>query len=106
MLKQRAYEVLAAPDTDQGEEIFGQLGADIDLLVTDVALPGRSGPELSKRMAKCGLSLKVLFVSRYGDTVFVPNGISETGAAFFLKPFTLDHLLSKVREVLDLDEAS
>lgn len=73
----------------------------IDLLLTDVIMPGIGGAELSKRVAAKNPGIKVLFMSGYIDDSVVRHGIQENEAAFLQKPFTPLSLAKKVREVLD-----
>jgi two-component system cell cycle sensor histidine kinase/response regulator CckA len=73
----------------------------VDLLLTDVIMPGMSGAELSKRIARRIPGIKVLFMSGYIDDSVVRQGISKNDTAFLQKPFTPLRLAKKVREVLD-----
>jgi len=71
-------------------------GQHIDLLITDVMLPGINGPELARRMQQAAPRLKALFISGHTGSAVIPPG-----AAFLAKPFTLAALLEKVRQTLD-----
>ena len=73
----------------------------MDLLLTDVVMPGMSGTELVERMRSTRPELKVLLSSGYTDDVVMRHGIAEQRVAFIEKPFSPDSLLRKVREVLD-----
>jgi two-component system cell cycle sensor histidine kinase/response regulator CckA len=93
--------VLPARLPQEAERISETHQGKIDLLLTDVIMPGMSGAELSKRIARRIPGIKVLFMSGYIDDSVVRQGISENEAAFLQKPFTPMSLAKKVREVLD-----
>ena len=76
----------------------------IDLLLTDVIMPTMNGGELQKKLRKMRPRVKVLFMSGYGDGDFGSNKPSNNGIQRIAKPFTLDSLLKKVRQVLDTNE--
>jgi two-component system cell cycle sensor histidine kinase/response regulator CckA len=93
--------VLSARLPQEAERIAETHAGKIDLLLTDVIMPGMSGAELSKRISMHIPSVKVLFMSGYIDDSVVRQGISENETAFLQKPFTPLSLAKKVREVLD-----
>ena len=101
LLERSGYNVLDAANPHEAEAVFGKQTDSIDLLVTDVVMPGSSGPALFKRLAERQPGLKVLFMSGYTDDTMVSEGRLDTGGAFIQKPFTADGLMRKVREVLD-----
>jgi PAS domain S-box-containing protein len=101
ILASRGYTVLSARLPQEAERISETHRGKIDLLLTDVIMPGMSGAELSKRIAARIPGIKVLFMSGYIDDSVVRQGISENESAFLQKPFTPLSLAKKVREVLD-----
>ena len=95
------YRVLDAPDGPAALKLSAQHGDSIDLLVTDVVMPGMSGRELAERLARERPRTKVLYTSGYTDDAMVRQGVLTAGVAFLQKPFVPDSLARKVREVLD-----
>jgi PAS domain S-box-containing protein len=101
ILTARGYTVLSARLPQEAERISETHQGRIDLLLTDVIMPGMSGAELSKRIMMRIPGIKVLFMSGYIDDSVMRQGISENETAFLQKPFTPMSLAKKVREVLD-----
>jgi two-component system, cell cycle sensor histidine kinase and response regulator CckA len=101
MLARHGYTVLAAPDAETGLALVQAHQGKIDLLLTDVIMPGRSGKELSADVIELRPSAKVLFMSGYSQDVIAHQGVLEKGVNLIEKPFSSDELLRKVREVLD-----
>ncbi len=113
MLEARGYTVLVAASGQEalriGETLRGRRHSDqprglIDLLVTDVVMPGMSGREVALLLAPPHPKMRVLYLSGYTDESIVHHGVLEPGIAFLQKPFTADALARKVREVLDAPE--
>lgn len=100
VLSRAGYQVYTAGRHDEAEEIFGQHGNEIDMLVTDVVMPEVSGKELADRLRSRYPHIKVLFMSGYTDEVVVKQGVMEGSVNFLPKPFTPSSLTQKVREVL------
>jgi len=100
-LEARGYRVLAAASAAEALEIVERHPGPIPLAITDVIMPGISGGELAERLTALRPEMRVIFVSGYtGDTI-AHHGVLEPGVHFLQKPFTLDGLARKVREVLD-----
>jgi len=101
VLARQGYVVLEAPHGGAALDIAAQHHGPIHLLVTDVVMPGLSGRQLADRLARLRPDTKVLYVSGYTDDAVVRHGVLEAGIAYLQKPFTIDSLARKVREVLD-----
>jgi FixJ family two-component response regulator len=72
----------------------------LHLLLTDVIMPGMSGPELARRLAAERPDLAILFMSGYTDGSVAPHGVLEPGIQFIQKPFDRSSLLQKIRATL------
>ncbi len=100
-LELASYSVIEAACGEEALEICRDTERAIDLLLTDVIMPGMGGGELVQRATQVRPGLRVLYMSGYTDDSVVRHGVSGAEAAFLQKPFTLDALSRKVREVLD-----
>jgi CheY-like chemotaxis protein len=100
MLASNGYTVLTAGDGVDAITLCERLEGELDLLITDVVMPGMSGPAVAERLVAMRPGLKVLFVSGYTDDAVLRHGVREGSTPFLQKPFTLDRLLEKVREAL------
>jgi PAS domain S-box-containing protein len=99
-LAAKGYRVLEAEDGEAGLAAAAGLQGKIDLVITDVVMPGISGRELIKQLMQMRPETKVLYLSGYTEDAILSEGTIERGAAFLQKPFTLKNLSLKVREVL------
>jgi PAS domain S-box-containing protein len=99
-LIQHGFHVLESSCGDEAIDLAGRHPGQLDLLVTDVVLPGMNGKELSDRLKTARPLLKVLFISGYTADVIANHGVLDRGVAFLQKPFGPEELAAKVREVL------
>ncbi|HZE26368.1 MAG TPA: PAS domain S-box protein [Terriglobales bacterium] len=99
-LASRGYKMIEADNGDAGLRAAQAYDGTIDLLITDVVMPGMGGRELAQRVAAGRPQIKVLYLSGYTEDAIIPRGVLEPGTAFLQKPFTLQVLSRKVREVL------
>ena len=100
-LESYGYQVLEAADGPAALELSARHPRGIDILVTDVVMPGMSGRELAERLAPARPGMRVLYTSGYTDDAMVHQGVLRSGVAFLQKPFVPETLARKVREVLD-----
>jgi signal transduction histidine kinase len=101
-LDSAGYTVIEAGDAEEAFRLFESRGAPaIDMLVTDVVLPGLNGLRLAERLRAIVPGLKTLFVSGYPGTTAIRQDSFDPGTAFLAKPFSRQVLTDKVREILD-----
>jgi len=101
MLERHGYTVLEAPDGETALRIAAKHHGPLDLLLTDVVMPGLGGRQLAMQLVARRPTLRVLYMSGYTDDAIVHHGILQPGIAYLQKPFTPDILAGKVRAVLD-----
>jgi PAS domain S-box-containing protein len=102
ILRKSGYKVLEAANGEEALRIVhGQPPRSIQLMLTDVVMPGLSGRQLAGRVASLQPTTKILYMSGYTDNAIVHHGVLDPGTAYIEKPFTPETLASKVREVLD-----
>jgi two-component system, cell cycle sensor histidine kinase and response regulator CckA len=100
-LESAGYTVLTAANGAEALQLNEQHPAPIDLLLSDVIMPGMSGPQVRERLARLRPGLKVLFVSGYTDSELSHYGVENSGFVLLPKPYTPESLQLKVREILD-----
>ncbi len=100
-LKRLGYVVHAAKSPDQALELAGDLESHIDLLISDVVMPGMNGRELTERLHRLHPGMRQLYISGYTANVIATKGILQEGVNFLQKPFNSSALAAKVRSVLD-----
>ncbi|MGH3103162.1 MAG: PAS domain S-box protein, partial [Gaiellaceae bacterium] len=101
MLERAGYTVLEAADGDEAAALADEHAGAIDLLMTDVVMPGVGGQQLAARMLQERPGLRVLFTSGYTEAAIMHHGVLAPDTAFLEKPFTAVDLGRKVRELLD-----
>jgi PAS domain S-box-containing protein len=101
ILKRQGYKVLEASHGDDALAISEKHDGLIHLVLVDVVMPGMSGSELAKQLTLLQPMIKVLYMSGYTDNAIVHHGVLEKGMNYIQKPYTVDGLARKVREVLD-----
>ena len=100
ILKRYGYAVLSAPSAEEAVRVSRTHSGAIDLLLTDVVMPGQSGPSLATLLTTERPGMRVLHMSGYTDDAVVRHGALSGTAAFLQKPFTPEGLSRKVQEVL------
>ena len=101
LLEDCGYTVLDAGDAVEAIRMAGQHKGPLPLMITDVVMPGLSGPDLAKRLAHARPETRVLYTSGYIDDAIVSPAVLGPHCAFLEKPFSRDALVRKVRELLD-----
>jgi PAS domain S-box-containing protein len=100
-LKKLGYTVLEAPDAAEAIRIAGLLASKIDLLLTDVVMPGMSGRELAQRLAATRPETKVLYMTGYTDGAIAEHGVLEAGISILRKPFTQAQLMRSLDGIFE-----
>jgi CheY-like chemotaxis protein len=101
LLALQGYNVLSAPGPERALEMAATFDGDIDLLLTDVVMPGLGGRDVARGVQGHHPQIKVLYISGYTDEAAASQIELEAHSGFLPKPFTPSTLGHKVREVLD-----
>jgi two-component system, cell cycle sensor histidine kinase and response regulator CckA len=101
VLSRKGYRVLDAKDGGEALETLGGHDGPIHLLLSDVVLPGMNGKKLYEKALAMRPSLKVLYMSGYTGNVIAHRGVLDEGVQFIQKPFTVQGLALRIRELLD-----
>src|SRR3954463_9594097 len=99
MVSNFGYTVLTADSGEHALTVYKNNGP-IELLITDVIAPGMSGPMLADKLTELQPDLKVLYISGYDNTQVVQKYVIERGHKLLSKPFTVEEMKAKVREML------
>lgn len=102
-LRLRGYDVHEAGGAEQAMALIDDPNCTIDLLITDVMMPGMDGPTFAGHAREKRPELKLIFVSGYAEEAFRKN-LTETEFSFLPKPFSLNQLTARVKEVLEARE--
>ncbi|WP_122847125.1 response regulator [Pseudomonas viridiflava] len=100
VLSELGYAFIEAGDSLSAVPIL-ESGQRIDLLISDVGLPGMNGRQLAEIARQLRPELKVLFITGYAEHAAARSGFLDTGMQLITKPFAFDHLTSKVREMIE-----
>jgi two-component system cell cycle sensor histidine kinase/response regulator CckA len=100
-LKHLGYAVLGASNGTEAIEIASRCNSHIDLLLTDVVMPGMSGRELAHRLASTRPEMKILYMSGYTDGVIADHGVLEKGISILRKPFTHAQLIQSLDGIFE-----
>jgi two-component system cell cycle sensor histidine kinase/response regulator CckA len=101
ILRMQGYKVLEASNPNIAFSTCSQHEGPIHLVITDVVMPEMNGPQLAKHLISQHPEMKVLYMSGYIKNFISYQGILERGIEYIQKPFTVNELARKVREVLD-----
>jgi two-component system cell cycle sensor histidine kinase/response regulator CckA len=100
ILEMCGYTVLEAASGEAALELSERHSGPIHLLLTDVVMPGLSGGEVAERMQRLRPGIKVVFMSGYPDDAIVHHGVLDAEQAFVQKPFSIEDLSGRVRDML------
>ena len=100
VLARAGYQVLQANGGPQALDLAEERDGDIDLLLTDVVMPGMSGRELGQELTARYPDIRVLYMSAYTEDEVILQGVRVAEVDFVAKPFTVDGLRTKVEEVI------
>jgi PAS domain S-box-containing protein len=101
VLRGLGYTVLVSPHANAALLILQQTSTHIDLLLTDVVMPGMNGRELGRRALELRPNLRVLYMTGYSRNAVVHHGRLDEGVELLQKPITQTHLAARVRDMLD-----
>lgn len=101
ILNRLGYDVIAAATPEEAIRLAQEHGDGIQLLITDVVMPEMNGQELATRLKEIKPGLKCLFMSGYSSEVITHHGVLDEGLHFIHKPFSIEGMGTKVRQVLD-----
>jgi CheY-like chemotaxis protein len=97
----QGYTVLEAEHAEAALEICAAYTGEIDLLITDVVMPGLGGRDLAERVVHMRPDIKIIYISGYTDDAIVQHGVLRDDVRLVQKPFTPSVLAKHVRQVLD-----
>jgi DNA-binding response OmpR family regulator len=100
IVEMAGYTVLVAANAEEALRVADEHAAPIDLLLTDVVMPGKTGRELSDLLLAKNSAMRVLFTSGYPADTIIRHGIVEGRINFIQKPYTGDELLAMIRKTL------
>jgi two-component system, cell cycle sensor histidine kinase and response regulator CckA len=101
VLRNWGYKVIEAGDGVEALGMAQKYNDEIHLIVTDMAMPRIGGQELIKRMEKTRPGVKAIYISGFTDQAIVQDGVLTSGVEFLQKPFNVESLVHRVRQVLD-----
>jgi CheY-like chemotaxis protein len=104
MLEKFGYRVLCASAPGEALRLADEHHGDIHLLIVDVIMPEMNGRDLSRQIEALYPRMACLFISGYSGEVIAHHGLLDEGVNFIQKPFSLQNMVAKVRQVLDVDK--
>jgi two-component system, cell cycle sensor histidine kinase and response regulator CckA len=104
VLESAGFRVLKTRNAAEATSVFHQYNAIVRLLLTDVVLPGQNGRDLANELRSISPDLRIIFISGYPENVVTRHGLQDDGMAYLSKPFSLQSLTRKVRQVLEQQE--
>ena len=104
ILSEQGYKVIEASNGEEGLQVFKEYNEKVHLLISDITMPKMSGPELANEIRKLKPDIKALFISGNVENEYINEQTADSSTSFLQKPFTYDSIISKVREILDIDK--
>jgi DNA-binding response OmpR family regulator len=101
VMESAGHRVLKARDAAEAMGLFRRYRKIIDVLLTDVVLPGKDGRELAREVRAVDPELKVIFISGYAENVITRQQPRDGGTQYLPKPFSADSLLAKIEGVFE-----
>ncbi len=101
LLEKLGYKIILASNGKEGLEIYKNNFKNIDLIISDIIMPEMDGKSLYNEVFKINKNVKIIYISGYPDNIIEAKGIDIRGKNFIQKPFTLEKLAYKIREILD-----
>ncbi len=101
ILRDHGYTVMEASNGNEALRAYEENSGKIDFVLTDVVMPQMGGKELVEKIAAIRPGIKALYVSGYANNAILRHGVLESGIPLLQKPFSVESLLSKLRELLD-----
>ncbi len=101
MLRELGLRVLEADGADEALDVFRISQRPIDLVLLDVVMPETDGVKLAKQILAHNPAQRILFMSAHPAEVLAEHGLQDLDVAFLAKPYTMDELLTKVREAME-----
>ena len=105
ILSRNGYTVLSANGGEEALDFLRRHPLEIDVLITDVVMPGMSGTELAERVTAIHPGVKVIFMSGHSDAVIAQHGLIVEGATFLTKPFDQEELLQRMAAIMQPSES-
>lgn len=104
ILESSGYRVLKARNAEEAISAFQRYKTIVKLLLTDVVLPGQNGRDLANDLRSIRPNLRTIFISGYPENAVTKHGIQEDGMFYLPKPFSLQSLTRKVKQVLEQED--
>ncbi len=102
ILNQLGYKVYQSGSGEEALKVYDKYkDTGIDLLVSDIIMPGMNGRELAETILERNSNMKILYISGYTDDIIATHGVLDKGVSFLAKPFSIFDIASKIRNILD-----
>nr|MQY77439.1 response regulator [Spirochaeta sp.] len=106
ILEKYGYRVLAAPSGGAALKLCEKEGHSLNMVVTDLVMPGMSGSQLIEQLSALYPQIKVLYSSGYTENSIVHHGVLDAGIEFIQKPYGAEELLAKIKEIFEREKTA